>query len=84
MEFDCFECVAKHEFECFSQVTAIGKRRSDKITKISAAERSMEDLMQHDRANNRLILIAANKKTNGLRSPDTGEKSNKLFLSFWW
>ena len=64
VEFDCFERIAKHELQRFRQVALIGKGRANIVAEISTAERPVEDLMQHDRANDSVILVAADEKTD--------------------
>ena len=64
VEFDCFEGIAKHQLQRFRHVASIGKWRANVVAKISTAERPVEDLMQHDRANDSVILVAADEKTD--------------------
>jgi hypothetical protein len=82
MQFDLSECMAKHELKCFGHVTMIGKRRSHEITKVSTPKWTEKDLMQHDGADYSVILITANKKTNGSTLSDAGQKCKKLLIRF--
>ena len=83
MEFHCLERMTKHQLQRFSHVTKIRKRRAHEIAKVRAAEWTMKDLLEHYRTDNRVILMATNEETNGLRFANTLQKNEKILVSFW-
>src|ERR1043165_7672929 len=80
VQFDLPERVAQHELQPLAHVTTIGKRRSGKITKIGTAEWTEEDLVQHHRADDGIVLIAADKKTDRPLVPNAGQNRENLLV----